>query len=316
VERDCVVILAPATDIHAITVARHIERDWPRHSVFVIDTALFPESLCLSLRPGGWTLTSEDWAIDSDRVSGVWHRRPAPPLPSATIVDEATRRFAKQESGLAIDCISIEGLYRVVNPIDRHFLANRKPYQLRVAQECGLNVPPYDITNDPARVAQLLHHDGDDAFIFKTLGPAAHVIAETRHLRAEHLADVDAMKLAPVIYQRKITRCRDYRVVAVGDELFAHELVMHNDKATMLPDWRLDLTVESKVTSLPEDVTSATLLMMKRLGLWYGAIDFIEDDHGIFWFLEVNPQGQFLFNEIDAQTPISASMAALLASPF
>lgn len=314
--RDCVVILAPADDIHAIAVQRAIAAGHPGHAVFIVDTARFPTELSLSLRPDGWTLTSEEWLIDSARVSGLWHRRPAPPVAAPGIIDLATRRFARQESGLAIDCLSIERGYRVVNPIDRHFLANHKPYQLQLAQSCGLNVPAYDITNDPRRVTALLDEHGDDAFVFKTLGPTVHVIAETRYLNREHLAAGDTMRLAPVIFQRAIRRRCEYRVVFVGERIFVHELVIHNEKVALLPDWRLDLTVESVEASMPEAILDKIRALMKRLGLYYGAIDFIEDEAGEFWFLEVNPQGQFLFNEIDAATPICAAMADLLTTPF
>ncbi len=36
---------------------------------------------------------------------------------------------------------------------------------------------------------------------------------------------------------------------------------------------------------------------MGRLGLCYGALDLVEDLDGVFWFLEINPSGQFLFVE-------------------
>jgi len=315
-KRDCVVILSPESDIHAIAVACALASHHRDHSVFVVDTAKFPTELNLSLRPGGWSLSSKDWRIESERVSGLWHRRPAPPVPDEAIHDVATRGFARQESALAIDCLSVELDYRVVNPIDRHFLANHKPYQLRAAQACGLRVPPYDITNEPGRVAGLLDKHGDNSFVFKTLGPSAHVIAETRYLNRDHLASGSAMRLAPVIYQRAIRRRREYRVVFVDPHIFVHELVFHNDTAARYPDWRLDLTIESRASSLPEDVLDKTRALMKVLGLHYGAIDFIEDDAKDIWFLEVNPQGQFLFNQIDAATPICAAMAELLATPF
>jgi glutathione synthase/RimK-type ligase-like ATP-grasp enzyme len=48
------------------------------------------------------------------------------------------------------------------------------------------------------------------------------------------------------------------------------------------------------------------------MGLYYGAIDLIESNDGESYFLEVNPQGQFLFNEIDTEAPMSDAFADLL----
>lgn len=311
--RDCAVILAPAEDVHAIAVSRVFERKYPDRSIFIVDTADFPARLRLSLRPEGWSLASEDWQIDSSRVSGLWHRRPYPPVPADAVRDAGTKRFVIQESGLAIDLLSASDEYRVVNRLDRHFLANRKPFQLHVARQCGLTIPDYDITNDPARAAALLTAHGDNAYIFKTLGPPVHVIGETRYLHHGHRDQIDQLQLAPVIFQRAIPRRAEYRVVYVGGRLFAHEILIHNQTVHGLPDWRLDLAAECRSCALPVEVETGIHRLMRRLDLSYGAIDFIEDDQGVFYFLEVNPQGQFLFSEIDAGTPISEAMADLLA---
>jgi hypothetical protein len=53
-------------------------------------------------------------------------------------------------------------------------------------------------------------------------------------------------------------------------------------------------------------------MLMRRLGLRYGALDFIVDRDGTAFFLENNPGGQFLFAEIHANLPISAAIADAL----
>jgi glutathione synthase/RimK-type ligase-like ATP-grasp enzyme len=50
------------------------------------------------------------------------------------------------------------------------------------------------------------------------------------------------------------------------------------------------------------------------LGLGFAAIDLIEDAVGNFWFLEANPNGQYVWLEEMFGIPISGSVAeALLA---
>jgi hypothetical protein len=52
---------------------------------------------------------------------------------------------------------------------------------------------------------------------------------------------------------------------------------------------------------------------MRDLGLTYGAADFRRRDDGAWYFLEVNPGGQWDFVEKRTGQPITAAVAALLA---
>ena len=48
---------------------------------------------------------------------------------------------------------------------------------------------------------------------------------------------------------------------------------------------------------------------MSRLNLRYGAIDFICDQQGELWFLEINPNGQWAWIENLTGYPIAAAIA-------
>jgi glutathione synthase/RimK-type ligase-like ATP-grasp enzyme len=50
----------------------------------------------------------------------------------------------------------------------------------------------------------------------------------------------------------------------------------------------------------------------RHLGLEYGAIDLIRQPDGTYVFLEINPQGQFLFAEKLSGVPITNTLADLL----
>jgi hypothetical protein len=53
---------------------------------------------------------------------------------------------------------------------------------------------------------------------------------------------------------------------------------------------------------------------MDALGLVFGCIDLVADDHDELHFLEINQAGQFLFVEHDApDVPLLRAMAAMLA---
>ncbi|MEZ4456069.1 MAG: hypothetical protein R2882_05895 [Gemmatimonadales bacterium] len=64
---------------------------------------------------------------------------------------------------------------------------------------------------------------------------------------------------------------------------------------------------------LPLEVQERILLLMRRLGLEYGAIDFRLTPEGEYVFLEINPAGQFLYIEQATGLPIAAALAGHLA---
>ena len=53
-------------------------------------------------------------------------------------------------------------------------------------------------------------------------------------------------------------------------------------------------------------------VMMRRMGLRYGAVDLRRSPEGDYVFLEINPAGQWLFIELATGQPISAALAELL----
>ncbi len=51
---------------------------------------------------------------------------------------------------------------------------------------------------------------------------------------------------------------------------------------------------------------------MGELDLRYGALDFVVDRYDRWWFLEVNPNGQWLWLEQATGQPMSAAVAGAL----
>jgi glutathione synthase/RimK-type ligase-like ATP-grasp enzyme len=312
--RNAVVILAATDDVHAAAVARSIcERD-EGITPLIVDTGLFPKDLLIDITPERWTLRHQDFVVSSDEVISIWWRRRQPHVIGQSVRDASARAFALAECIHAFDHLGLADRYLVVNRLDHDFAANRKLYQLEVARECGLAVPAYHVTNDQAVLERLLERSRSvgERFIYKTLTAPTNTFGETRALTTQHWEERNALSLGPVIFQRRIEARRHLRITIVGSNIFVHEIVCSNEKVRELPDWRLDVTAQSRGSSLDATNRGKFLSVMKRLGLHYGAIDAIEDDQGTLYFLEVNTQGQFLFNEIDSGESICAAFASLL----
>jgi glutathione synthase/RimK-type ligase-like ATP-grasp enzyme len=78
-------------------------------------------------------------------------------------------------------------------------------------------------------------------------------------------------------------------------------------------DWRKDqLNVGYKTFDLPIEIKTKLLALHKEFKLVYGAYDFIVDPNGEYYFLEVNPAGQWLWMEEAIGLNISEAVAKRL----
>jgi glutathione synthase/RimK-type ligase-like ATP-grasp enzyme len=65
---------------------------------------------------------------------------------------------------------------------------------------------------------------------------------------------------------------------------------------------------------LPERLRLQCVALVRALGLQYGALDFILTPDGRYVFLELNPNGQWLWVERMTGLPIADAIAATLAT--
>lgn len=64
---------------------------------------------------------------------------------------------------------------------------------------------------------------------------------------------------------------------------------------------------------LPQKIKDFCFNLVKRLGLIYGAIDMIVTPNEKYVFLEINPNGQYLWIELLTGLPISSTIAEALS---
>ena len=126
------------------------------------------------------------------------------------------------------------------------------------------------------------------------------------------LACDEALKAAPVIYQRHLEKLWDIRVTIVGESIYA-AAIHSQETASARVDWRrADVELEHKKHVLPDDIAKACRRLMKVLNLRFGAIDFVLTPDGQYVFLEINPNGQWLWIEDKLGYPITNRIAKWL----
>ena len=305
-------IVSHDEDLHAATVRSHL--DSLGVGAVQLDTADMPDRIGLTT----WTRPGGDWraewgidGVDADDLRVMWWRRPQPYMPSDGVTSQQDRMFVVGECAAAVSGLwsCLDAVW--VNDPDRDEAASRKMWQLKVASELGLRVPRTCMTNSPERARQFIAGEAGEV-IYKAFGATPETWRETRIITATQVAQLDQVRLAPVIFQEAIAGGCDIRVTVVGDRVFPAQITGPADGYEY--DFRLH-TARSAITpvDLPDAVTAALLALMRRLGLWYGAIDLRRAPDGDYVFLEINPAGQWLFVEYATDQPISQELAMLLA---
>lgn len=306
-------IVSHTGDVHAQSVRRHLDGLGAEH--LLIDTARFPTQVALTTdqEPGGrwravWADGGESRDLSDVRV--MWWRRPQPFRLHDEVTDPQDRGFAHGECAAVVrglwSCLAAEW----INDPDRDEAGSRKMWQLQLASQLGLRVPRTCMTNSPDRAREFVSAEPSGA-IFKPFSATPKTWRETRPVRACDVELMDHVRFAPVIFQELIPGGIDVRVTIVGDQVFPAEIRAGESGYEF--DFRIDTAhAPMSVHPLPKEVEDRLLRLMRRLGLWYGAIDLRLAPNGDYVFLEINPAGQWLFIELATGQQITAALAGLM----
>lgn len=316
-----ILIVAPEHDMHARIVAHHLRK--LSADVCVVDLGqLCEQGFGLSHRlphagrvGAAASIANGDGSerIDLSRVDTVWYRRPRLPKPESLVVD-GDRSFATGEWSAAIDGLWASCPARFVSPPTNQRSAS-KSRQLQIAQQVGLAIPDTLVTSSPADAREFIaQHAG--RVIHKALTAPSDRFLATKRFSEADAAALDDLVLAPTIFQQEIQGSVDLRITMVGPRFFAAEF----PTTTLVSpdaDWidnRLDLKLKFRPHALPASVETALTKLASSLGLCFGTIDMKIDASGQYVFLEINPQGQFLYVEILTGMPLARSLAEFLRS--
>lgn len=118
----------------------------------------------------------------------------------------------------------------------------------------------------------------------------------------------------PGMHQPFISKKREWRITIVGEKVFPVAIYTQQDAKD---DWRKHQHENGKVIFKSEPLPDKTIenkckSLLNKLGLRYGAFDFIETPDGEMIFLEVNSAGQYGWLEDQLGLPISEAIADLL----
>lgn len=321
--RDVVLLITHSGDFFTIDkVSQAIQK---RGALpFRLDTDKFPQEVQLKAHMGkfgsNYTLKYGDYSINSEQVQAVWMRRVWYSQLSENLALYFRAACVRESSA------TLEGFWdglrdaRWVDNLQRINVAENKLYQLRLAQEVGLTIPQTVVTNLPEEARELFYNV-NGKMIAKLLTPLSYSMEGssfflyTSAVQEKDLLEADSLRYCPMVFQEQIPKLRELRIVYVNGNLFVGALDALRYKNSTV-DWRHASSDAClwEYHELPDEIAIRIKMYMLRLGLTFGAFDFIQTPSEEYVFLELNPTGEWGMLERDLDYPISEAIAeALLA---
>jgi hypothetical protein len=320
-----VLIVTQPFDSHADYVINELKkRDVP---VFRFHTEDFPVGSQISITGAGTVWSAEirtpQRSLHLEDVRAAWFRRPGDPVVDSTLRPES-REFAVQQARSTLTALyALVGERWLSHPESMRAAAD-KVRQMRLAAAAGLDVPDTLIGNDVERAVEFHHGNvgSGRGTAIKSLWVRSQISYDGA-LRVpmtakwpENMASdqVDTIRLTPAVFQEYVPKQREIRAVVMGDRVFAASL-----DSQAIPEARHDVRGAAKQApyephDLPEEVRRALLEVVRGFGLRFCSADLVLTPDGRHVFLDLNPNGQWLWLELEAGLPLSAAMADVLAA--
>lgn len=300
-----VLIVTVPDDVHALAVRWAITEVGGRADI------IYPADLgaggCWSCEATGTMLRThygaETGTRDISDYRTVWMRRPPSIFPQEGLHDKVDRANIEKEFAAFAQSLYLllERNRFAVNPTQSNRSASLKPLQVVSAKSVGFNVPRTLIGNSPSDIVGF-HDECDGKVVFKPFSSSlwrrgnGATMVPVSMLTSSMLRETD-LSAAPGIFQEWIDKTLEVRVTVMGRATFAWEKRPQEDLASRV-DWSyMKKGVSYSRHDLPEEIRLLCTSLLSDLGLVFGCIDLMVDRHGSYFFIEVNPQGQWLWGD-------------------
>ena len=323
-----ILIITNKEDVHPNPVIEKLV-SWG-DSVFRLNT----EALLTDYQFSWWADTSgcDFWIrcipngleMRGSEITAVWDRRPIAPSELPLKNNDAIDKHNLTEacgflSFLRYYLKDIPSIGNIVN--DR--VAASKMLQYKVAAEIGFSFPQTCFSNQKEPFWELAEQF--ESLVLKPIENSDIWLDESELDYVFYAQKVPSNSVAEVpeaAFTQTVTFAQNYvekafelRVTVVDSEVFACKIdsqTQNEDQGKV--DWRqgYDYGLKHSIFDLPEKVSEKCKMFLHKMGLRFGCFGFIVTPEGQYVFLECNPNGQWLWIELETGLSISAAIARSL----
>lgn len=304
-EKDTVLIISSKNDVHTDVIIDKLNKIGFGDKVVRFNTEDFMTNCLLTYKTDNSYLHFKDAEkrIHTKNLISVWYRRP-----KEFIVDSSLNQyspFIKEQTEAAL-----KGFYfsthfnsKWINPLDALYRSRLKIQQLELARKIGFNIPDTIVTNSPNELLAFL--DTHISISTKSLDyPNAKVDGKLFPLynriidKIEFKKNIQSIRLCPAIFQQYIDKIFDIRVIVIGDSITAFAIYSQEQDLSKIDVRGISaFDLRHEIFELPKDIVKKIKSFVKQQGLVFSAIDLLYGTDEQFYFLENNPNGQWLWLE-------------------
>lgn len=312
-----IIIIADNQDLHADAVISKIQdKSFIRLNPHGVDCILSFDSSDYSI------FKINDLEINLTEITGIYCRvalDQSPPEISDPVENFATSEYFKLISNL-FGYISKE-LW--INHPWTESLIDNKFSSLITASKIGINVPRFFGSNDKSFIEEKISNPSEN-FVIKPISDASIAFQNGKYVKVPGFDDFSApyttdlkktlisktaQNFTPTLIQLKIESNFEYRVAVIDNVIFSTKLI--KDKSII--DSRLQNS-RIEVVEKPNLATCDLLIQLTSLlGLRFCTFDLLEDANKKFWLVDINPTGNWLWQETKLNLTISTSIANALS---
>lgn len=187
------------------------------------------------------------------------------------------------------------GGFKIGSPFNSRI---NKVKQLNAAKEVGFNIPNYILTSSKEDLLSFCRKQEEIIVkpvsdVFSLLYDDYYVLPYTKKISKKEIETLPD-KIYPSFFQEYIDKDYELRIFVFLDKIYAMAIFSQNDDKTAVDFRNYNLTKPSRRVrfKLSNDLEKKIFLFMKTMNLQTGSLDILVKDDK-FYFLEVNPVGQF-----------------------
>jgi hypothetical protein len=320
-----VLIVTAKTDVHADAVIENLKDSKLKPIRLNVEDFIKKSSYNFTWDEQGvpchQSLLLKDSLRSIDDVKVIWWRKPKDYIEYPEVTDPWAIKYCQDETRSLIQ--SLPGLFPDAIWINNYYnlrLPSRRINQIPLTRQLKINIPPTLVTNEYEPIKDFLLKHGE--CIIKPMDYAGFLHSGnqygcfTRPINIETVESLkDSVHLAPVFIQKRVEKKAEYRVTLIGEKSFVCRIEPRNlDDADVNQDWRVTNpeNLDHIQDSLPDAYIAKLQKMLQLLGLHFGAFDIIRDNNDVLNFIELNPNGQWLWIEQLTKMPMIEAMIELI----
>lgn len=246
----------------------------------------------------GFNIKNNYFNICEKEIDSIYYRKPL--LPDLSEYDDMYHTMISRDIVAYINGFVDAFDGKVLSKPSVLKKSENKVYQMKIAKKVGFKIPESSIGTELNIINRLIEHKS----IIKPLTTGKIVCNGRCEIIQTSLIDKkidEDISFTPLYIQKYIDKSYELRVTIVENNIFSVKIEAF-DKI----DWRISQEKNKySVVDIPETIKKKCFNMLKIMNLNFGAFDFIVNKNNEYIFLEVNPNGQWLWLEEELGIMIS-----------